>query len=79
MDSVRLLRADQVGSLLRPPALLEARAAQQAGRLGEAQLSRLEDEAILTALKAQAAARPCSYSWRTPWNCCRLRAHSSHI
>jgi 5-methyltetrahydropteroyltriglutamate--homocysteine methyltransferase len=56
VESVRLLRADQVGSLLRPPALLEARAAQQAGRLSEADLSRLEDEAILTALKGQAAA-----------------------
>jgi 5-methyltetrahydropteroyltriglutamate--homocysteine methyltransferase len=56
VESVRLLRADQVGSLLRPAALLEARAAQQAGRLSEADLSRLEDDAILTALKGQAAA-----------------------
>ena len=61
MDSVRLLRADQVGSLLRRPALLQARAAQQAGRLSEAELSRLEDEAILTALKAQEAARQQIY------------------
>jgi 5-methyltetrahydropteroyltriglutamate--homocysteine methyltransferase len=61
VDSVRLLRADQVGSLLRPPALLEARAAQQGGRLSETELRGLEDEAILTALKAQAAARQQIY------------------
>jgi hypothetical protein len=42
VESVRPLRADQVGSLLRPPTLLEARAAQQAGRLSESDLSRLE-------------------------------------
>jgi 5-methyltetrahydropteroyltriglutamate--homocysteine methyltransferase len=61
VESVRLLRADQVGSLLRPPTLLEARAAQQAGRLSKADLTRLEDEAILAALKAQAAARQQIY------------------
>ena len=61
MESVRLLRADQVGSLLRPPALLEARAAQQARRMSETELSELEDEAILTALKAQTAARQQIY------------------
>jgi 5-methyltetrahydropteroyltriglutamate--homocysteine methyltransferase len=57
MSSVRPLRADQVGSLLRPQALLDARAAWQAGRLSEAELTRLENEAILAALEAQAAAR----------------------
>jgi 5-methyltetrahydropteroyltriglutamate--homocysteine methyltransferase len=56
MESVRLLRADQIGSLLRPQALLDARAAWQAGRLSEAELSHLEDEAILAVLRAQAAA-----------------------
>lgn len=56
MDSIRRLRTDQVGSLLRPQALLDARAAWQAGRLSEAGLSQLEDEAILTALRAQEAA-----------------------
>jgi 5-methyltetrahydropteroyltriglutamate--homocysteine methyltransferase len=61
VESVRLLRADQVGSLLRPQALLEARAAQQAGRMSETELSELEDEAILTALKAQTAARQQIY------------------
>ena len=38
MEPMRLLRADQVGSLLRPQALLDARAASQAGRLSEAEL-----------------------------------------
>jgi len=56
MESVRLLRADQVGSLLRPQVLLDARAAWQAGRLSEAELSHLEDEAILAALRAQTVA-----------------------
>ena len=56
MEPMRLLRADQVGSLLRPQALLDARAACQAGRLSEAELSYLEDEAILAALRSQAAA-----------------------
>ena len=56
MEPMRLLRADQVGSLLRPQALLDARAASQAGRLSEAELSHLEDEAILAALRARAAA-----------------------
>ena len=56
MDSIRRLRTDQVGSLLRPQALLDARAAWQAGRLSEAGLSQLEDEAILAALRAQEAA-----------------------
>ena len=56
MDPIRRLRTDQVGSLLRPHPLLDARAAWQAGRLSEAGLSQLEDEAILTALRAQEAA-----------------------
>jgi hypothetical protein len=57
VDSIRRLRTDQVGSLLRPQALLDARAAWQAGRLSEAGLSQLEDEAILSALRAQEAER----------------------
>src|ERR1700721_3422883 len=56
MDPIRRLRTDQVGSLLRPQALLDARAAWQAGRLREGGLSQLENEAILTALRAQEAA-----------------------
>jgi 5-methyltetrahydropteroyltriglutamate--homocysteine methyltransferase len=48
-----VFRADHVGSLLRPPALLEARIAQAEGRLADDRLRDLEDEAILTALAMQ--------------------------
>lgn len=46
-------RADQVGSLLRPPELLEARAAFAAGRLSEPELRAAEDRAITEALRKQ--------------------------
>jgi 5-methyltetrahydropteroyltriglutamate--homocysteine methyltransferase len=46
-------RADQVGSLLRPPDLLEARAAHAAGRLALDELRAREDRAILDALAQQ--------------------------
>ena len=46
-------RADHVGSLLRPPELLEARASHEAGRLSLEQLREIEDEAILQALEMQ--------------------------
>jgi len=46
-------RADQVGSLLRPSGLLEARAALADGRLDEAALRAREDEAIRAALARQ--------------------------
>lgn len=46
-------RADQVGSLLRPAALLEARAAYAEGRIGWEQLREIEDKAILEALDLQ--------------------------
>jgi 5-methyltetrahydropteroyltriglutamate--homocysteine methyltransferase len=49
------VRADQIGSLLRPPALLEARQVRQAGSLSDAALTKLEDEAILAALRGQSA------------------------
>lgn len=39
-------RADHVGSLLRPPQLTQARADFKAGRIGPAELKRVEDEAI---------------------------------
>ncbi|NMO90170.1 5-methyltetrahydropteroyltriglutamate--homocysteine S-methyltransferase [Actinomycetospora sp. TBRC 11914] len=39
-------RADHVGSLLRPPALLTARAAHAEGRLGDDELRAAEDDAI---------------------------------
>ena len=48
-------RAEQVGSLLRPPELLDARAAHAAGRLPLAQLRSKEDQAILAALHQQRA------------------------
>jgi methionine synthase II (cobalamin-independent) len=46
-------RADHVGSFLRPPALLEARAAHAEGRLAAASLREAEDRAILTMLEVQ--------------------------
>lgn len=56
MTSVRStppFRAEQVGSFLRPPELLGARAAKQQGKLDEARLRELEDRAILDVLKLQ--------------------------
>jgi 5-methyltetrahydropteroyltriglutamate--homocysteine methyltransferase len=46
-------RADHVGSLLRPPQLLEARARYAEGRIGEEELRRVEDQAILEVLALQ--------------------------
>ncbi|HZU06297.1 MAG TPA: hypothetical protein VFB73_09995 [Chloroflexota bacterium] len=46
-------RADHVGSLLRPPALLEARHTYAEGRLGYEELRTFEDRAILTVLQLQ--------------------------
>src|SRR5215469_14090088 len=46
-------RADHVGSLLRPPELLKARAEHQAGRLPAAELRAAEDQAIRDAVKLQ--------------------------
>jgi 5-methyltetrahydropteroyltriglutamate--homocysteine methyltransferase len=46
-------RADHVGSLLRPPALREARAAHAAGRLTQAELRAQEDQAIAAAIAKQ--------------------------
>ena len=46
-------RADHVGSLLRPPALLAARAAHAAGEIGVAALRAVEDEAIRAAVAMQ--------------------------
>ncbi len=50
------LRADNIGSLLRPVELLEARAAAREGRMDEAQLRAVEDRSILTALGMQKSA-----------------------
>src|SRR3989304_86863 len=46
-------RADQVGSFLRPPELLEARVAHAQGRLSIDELRAAEDEAILRVLALQ--------------------------
>src|ERR1700679_3834447 len=46
-------RAEQVGSLLRPPELLAARAAHAAGQIPLDELRRVEDQAILAALEKQ--------------------------
>ena len=46
-------RADHVGSFLRPPELLDARAAHAEGRIGDAELGAAEDRAILTILELQ--------------------------
>src|SRR5712671_5181098 len=46
-------RADHVGSLLRPPELLQARAEHRAGRLSAEELRRAEDEAIRDAVRMQ--------------------------
>ena len=46
-------RADHVGSLLRPPELLRARADHAEGRISAAQLRRVEDEAIRRVVRLQ--------------------------
>lgn len=46
-------RADHVGSLLRPPALLRARADRAAGTISADQLRDIEDEAITEAVRMQ--------------------------
>jgi len=46
-------RADHVGSFLRPPELLQARADQAAGRITEAQLRAIEDKAVLQVIALQ--------------------------
>jgi 5-methyltetrahydropteroyltriglutamate--homocysteine methyltransferase len=49
-------RADHVGSLLRPPELLEARAAKAEGRISAAELTAVEDAAIRDAVAMQESA-----------------------
>src|SRR5436853_121837 len=46
-------RADHVGSLLRPPEVLEAHEARSKGQISPEQLREIEDRAILTALELQ--------------------------
>ena len=65
-------RADHVGSLLRPPALLEARARHQAGALDDAGLREVEDAAIrdVVALQRDAGLRTATDGElrRTSWH-----------
>ena len=49
----KIIRADHVGSLLRPPELLQAREAHAAGRLPLNALREMEDIAILGAVEKQ--------------------------
>lgn len=53
LTPLKSLRAEHVGSLLRPPELLQARAAFAAGTLPAAELRAQEDRAILDALALQ--------------------------
>src|SRR5690348_4108512 len=46
-------RADHVGSLLRPPELLQARTDHAEGRISEDALHRVEDTAVASALEMQ--------------------------
>ena len=50
---LRTLRADHVGSLLRPAAVREARAARERGELGAEQLRAVEDEAVREVVRRQ--------------------------
>ncbi|HET7341651.1 MAG TPA: cobalamin-independent methionine synthase II family protein [Methylomirabilota bacterium] len=51
-----MIRADVVGSLLRPPYLVQAREALEAGRLAPAEFKRVEDRAVDEAIQLQEAA-----------------------
>jgi 5-methyltetrahydropteroyltriglutamate--homocysteine methyltransferase len=53
MSNGQSIRTDNVGSILRPPALLEARQAHANGRLCSEELTAAEDQAILEALDLQ--------------------------
>ena len=48
-----LYRADQVGSLLRPPELLAAQVTHAEGRIGQQELVAAENAAVLAALDVQ--------------------------
>jgi methionine synthase II (cobalamin-independent) len=51
-DGVKF-RADHVGSLLRPPALLAARRRHEAGEITGDELRAVEDESIAAAVRTQ--------------------------
>ena len=46
-------RADHVGSLLRPPHLLQAREDHAAGKLGAVDLRKIEDQAVQEVVELQ--------------------------
>jgi len=52
-EQLKTVRVDQIGSLVNPPALLEAFRAFEAGTLSEAELSRIQDEAIADTIGKQ--------------------------
>lgn len=67
-----MIRADVVGSLLRPAHLLDARGAFFAGMLSSGELKRLEDRAVDEAIAMQEAAGRGSRSrhaigWTSVW------------
>jgi 5-methyltetrahydropteroyltriglutamate--homocysteine methyltransferase len=53
LDDIRTVRVDQIGSLVNPPALLEAFRAFEAGSLSEDELSNIQDEAIIATIRKQ--------------------------
>jgi 5-methyltetrahydropteroyltriglutamate--homocysteine methyltransferase len=53
MPSTAPFRADEVGSLLRPPELKRARAAREAGKIGADELRAVEDKAISEVVRKQ--------------------------
>src|SRR5947208_2525910 len=52
---MKIYRADHVGSLLRPPEVLEAHSARAEARISADELREVEDRAILAALELQRA------------------------
>jgi 5-methyltetrahydropteroyltriglutamate--homocysteine methyltransferase len=65
-----VFRADQIGSFLRPPNVLAARADHDAGRINAAHLKAIEDQAILDVLEMQRQAGIDVYSdgeFRRSW------------
>ncbi len=53
MTDLRTIRTDVVGSLLRPPAVKDARRQLEEGRIGPAELREIEDQAIRDAIAMQ--------------------------
>jgi len=53
MTDLRTIRTDVVGSMLRPPAVKEARARFEEGKIDATELHRIEDDAVREAVKLQ--------------------------